>query len=106
MKQPIPPRIHVLLARDASAAVVIRRGPTRHTALIGWDRKTDKFKVGQRFYGRIYERRCDLSPNGMHLIYFALNARWESSVKGMYSEELLHVFSPMQFERLEAPYQA
>jgi hypothetical protein len=85
VKQSIPPRLHVLLARDASAAVVIRRGPSRHTAIIGWDRKTDKFKMGQWFYGRIYERRCDLSPNGVHLIYFAMNARWESSVKGSWT---------------------
>jgi len=85
VKQSIPPRLHVLLARDASAAVVIRRGPSRHTAVIGWDRKTDKFKVGQWLYGRIYERRCDLSPDGEHLIYFAMNGRWESSVKGSWT---------------------
>lgn len=85
MKRPIPPRIHVLLARDATAAVVVRRGPTRHTALIGWDRKTDKFKTGQWLYGRIYERRCDLSPDGKHLIYFAMNGRWKSSAKGSWT---------------------
>ena len=85
MKRPIPPRIHVLLARDASTAVVVRRGPTRHTALIGWDRKTDQFKTGQWLYGRIYERRCDISPDGKHLIYFAMNGHWESSVKGSWT---------------------
>ncbi|GGA29552.1 hypothetical protein [Dyella nitratireducens] len=85
MKRPIPPRIHVLLARDAAAAVVVRRGPTRHTALIGWDRKTDTFKIGQWLYGRIYERRCDLSPDGKHLIYFAMNGRWKSSAKGSWT---------------------
>ena len=66
-------------------AVVIRRGPSRHTATIGWDRRTDKFSVGQWLYGRIYERRCDLSPDGKHLIYFAMNGRWSSSVKGSWS---------------------
>lgn len=81
----IPPRIHVLLARDASSAVVVRRGPTRHTALIGWDRNIDKFKLGQWLYGRVYERRCDLSPDGKHLIYFAMNGRWSSSVKGSWT---------------------
>jgi hypothetical protein len=85
MPRIVPPRIHVLLARDASSAVVVRRGPTRHTALIGWDRKTDKFKLGQWLYGRIYERRCDLSPDGKHLIYFAMNGRWASSVKGSWT---------------------
>jgi len=35
--------------------------------------KTDEFSEGQWFKGRIYERRCDLSPNGERLIYFAAN---------------------------------
>lgn len=81
----IAPRIHVLLARESPHAVVIRRGPTRHTAVIGWDRKTDKFTLGQWLYGRIYERRCDLSPDGKHLIYFAMNGRWSSGVKGSWT---------------------
>jgi len=53
--------------------------------VIGWDRKTDKFKLGQWLYGRIYERRCDLSPDGKHLIYFAMNGRWSSAVKGSWT---------------------
>ncbi|MBG9390095.1 hypothetical protein [Caenimonas aquaedulcis] len=85
MTRDIPARLHVLLARDSTAAVVIRRGPTRHTAVIGWDRQTDQFELGQWLYGRIYERRCDLSPDGKHLIYFAMNGRWESSAKGAWS---------------------
>jgi hypothetical protein len=31
--------------------------------------------MGQWFKGRIYERRCDLSPSGEKLIYFAANYR-------------------------------
>ena len=65
--------------------MVIRRGPSRHVAAIGWDRKTDRFKVGQWLYGRIYERRCDLSPDGKHLIYFAMNGRWDSKAKGAWT---------------------
>lgn len=85
MPRTVPARLHVLLASESSAAVVIRRGPSRHTAVIGWDRKTDRFKVGQWLYGRIYERRCDLSPDGRHLIYFAMNGRWNSTVKGSWT---------------------
>jgi hypothetical protein len=85
MPRIVPARIHVLLARDSSDAVVVRRGPTRHSALVGWDRKTDTFKLGQWLYGRIYERRCDLSPDGKHLIYFAMNGRWASKVKGAWT---------------------
>lgn len=81
----VPARLHVLLAREASTAVVLRRGPSRHVAAIGWDRKTDRFKVAQWLYGRIYERRSDLSPDGKHLIYFAMNGRWESQVKGAWT---------------------
>ncbi len=85
MAHAVPPRLHVLLARDSAQAVVIRRGPTRHTAVIGWDRKTDRFQLGQWLYGRIYERRCDLSPDGKHLIYFAMNGRWSSAAKGSWT---------------------
>ena len=53
--------------------------------MIGWDRATDRFKVGQWLYGRIYERRCDLSPDGRHLIYFAMNGRWHSEAKGAWT---------------------
>ncbi|MBX3730005.1 MAG: hypothetical protein KF858_12530 [Candidatus Sumerlaeia bacterium] len=54
-------------------------------ATIGWDRDTDEFTVGQWMRGRIYERRCDLSPNGKLLIYFAMNGRWGSEARGAWS---------------------
>jgi hypothetical protein len=75
----------MILAREARSAVIFRRGPSRHTAVIGWDRTTDKFQLGQWLYGRIYERRCDLSPDGKYLIYFAMNGRWQSEVKGSWT---------------------
>jgi hypothetical protein len=78
-------RIHVLLARDAPFGVVIRRGPARHVALLGWDRETDRFERGQWLKGRIYEHRCDLSPDGKHFLYFALNARWHQEAKGSWT---------------------
>jgi hypothetical protein len=81
----IAARLHVLLARDAPIGVVIRRGPSRHVAVIGWNRKSDRFEIGQWLYGRIYEQRCDLSPDGRHFIYFAMNGRWDSAVKGSWT---------------------
>lgn len=39
--------------------------------LISWDTAKNTFQSGQWFHGRIYEKRCDLSPNGEKLIYFA-----------------------------------
>ena len=56
-----PPRLPVLLARDAKIGVVLRRGPAKQVAAIGGDRRTDEFRLGQWLKGRIYERRSDLA---------------------------------------------
>jgi len=80
-----PSRVHVLLASEAPVGVVIRRGPSRQVCTVLWDRKRDEFRVGQWLKGRIYERRSDLSPDGKHLIYFAMNGRWHSEAKGSWT---------------------
>ncbi len=81
----IPPRLHVLLSRDGRSALVIRRGPSKRVCTFGWDRTRDEFSVGQWLYGRIYERRCDLSPDGKYFIYFAMNGRWEAETGGAWT---------------------
>jgi hypothetical protein len=65
--------LYVILARRAPVAVVFRRGPSRQVLLIRWNTEDDTFEMGQWFKGRIYERRCDLDPDGDLLIYFAAN---------------------------------
>ncbi len=80
-----PARIHVLLASQAPVGLVIRRGPSKQVATILWNRETDEFKLGQWFKGRIYERRSDLSPDGKHFIYFAMNGNWDSEAKGAWT---------------------
>ncbi len=70
-----PPRLHILTATRTAYAVILRRGPARHVASIGWNRATDVFETGQWLRGRIYEHRSDLSPDGRHMIYFAGNTR-------------------------------
>ena len=80
-----PPRLHVLLAAYTPDAVVIRRGPSRTVCTVGWDRKRDRFGVGQWMRGRIFERWCDLSPDGRRLIYFALNGKWNSETRGSWT---------------------
>jgi hypothetical protein len=80
-----PARLHVLLARDAKVGLVIRRGPSKSVCTVLWNRDRDTFKLGQWMRGRIYERRSDLSPDGKHLIYFAMNGRWESETKGAWT---------------------
>lgn len=66
-----PARLFVLLARNSPVGVVLRRGPSDWVQMIRWDTKKDIFTPGQWFHGRIYEHKCDLSPNGELFIYFA-----------------------------------
>ena len=67
--------LYGVLARESSKAVLFRRGPSKKVLLISWDTNDDTFEEGQWLNGRIYERRCDLSPNGKLLVYFA--ATWK-----------------------------
>src|ERR1700722_4523881 len=68
-------RLYVILARKAPLGVIFRRGPSHHVQLIKWNIERDTFEPGQWLKGRIYERRCDLSPEGDLLLYFAANWR-------------------------------
>lgn len=70
-KTSVPARLFVLLAREAPVGVILRRGPREWTQMIRWDTKHDVFTAGQWFNGRIYPHRCDVSPDGKLLIYFA-----------------------------------
>jgi hypothetical protein len=80
-----PARLHILVAREARVGLVIRRGPSKSVCAMLWNRTRDTFKLGQWMRGRIYERRCDLSPDGRHFIYFAMNGRWQSETKGSWT---------------------
>lgn len=68
-------RIFVLIARKTRVGVIFRRGPSSQVLLIKWNLERDIFETGQWFKGRVYERRCDLSPEGDMLLYFAANWR-------------------------------
>lgn len=57
-------RLYAILAREAPIAVVFRRGPSKRVLLVLWQTDSDCFYEGQWLKGRIYERRCDLSPKG------------------------------------------
>jgi hypothetical protein len=80
-----PARLHALLASAAPVGLVLRRGPTNAVCSMRWDLRQDKFELGQWVRARIYERRCDISPDGRHLIYFARNGRWHSETKGSWT---------------------
>ncbi len=73
--QPSQVRLYAVLARDAPFGVIFRRGPSKQVLLIGWNTSDDTFQLGQWLKGRIYERRCDLSPKGDLLVYFAAKYR-------------------------------
>lgn len=68
-------RVYALLARDRHRAVIFRRGPSKQVLVLGWRTDNDTFYLGQWLKGRIYERRCDLSPRGQRLVYFAAKFR-------------------------------
>jgi hypothetical protein len=68
-------RLFVLLARKEPVALIFRRGPSKQVLLVRWDLTNDTFEIGQWFKGRIYEHRCDLSPRGDRLVYFAASWR-------------------------------
>ncbi len=81
-----PPRLHVLLARDAPVGLILRRGPAAWYHLVHWHTGADRFEPGAWFRGRLYEERCDLSPDGELFLYFALQGtRWRTSYKGSWT---------------------
>lgn len=63
-------RLFVILAYDAPVAVILRRGPSRWYHVIRWHTDLDTFEPGAWLRGRIYEKRCDISPDGELFVYF------------------------------------
>ena len=74
MKAPPALGIHVIRAARAPAAVVFRRGPSRWWHITRWHLDTGDIQGGAWFHGTLYPRRCDLSPDGELLYYFALKS--------------------------------
>jgi hypothetical protein len=68
-------RLHAIVARGRRKAVVLRRGPSKLVQLWSWDLTRDRFERGQWLRARVFERRCDLSPRGDLLVYFAAKNR-------------------------------
>ena len=72
-------RIHAILARESDTAVVFRRGSSNKTAVLKWDLQTDRFDLGQWFYGSFYPYRCDISPGKGHGCYWERHAICDDS---------------------------
>jgi hypothetical protein len=85
--EPIPPRLYVLRASAAPRAVVFVKHRPKRWSLHLWDLHTRRVEPGARFSGTLYPRRCDLSPDGRHLLYFAMKAPfprdWPSQFSGL-----------------------
>jgi hypothetical protein len=68
------PRLFVIpsskgLYSQAAYAIILRRGPSDWYHLIRWNMREDAFEEGAWFHGRIYEEKCDLSPDGQLFVY-------------------------------------
>lgn len=67
--------LFVILARERPVAVILRRGPSDWYHVILWDTASDRFERGAWLRGRIYEDRCDLSPDGELFVAFVHQGR-------------------------------
>lgn len=84
MKPPdIPARLHILPAKHAPTAIVIRRKPSDTFHILRWNTQTDEIEHGSWFTGRIYPWRCDVSPDGNWMVYLAQSADASTSWNGI-----------------------
>ncbi|HVK72028.1 MAG TPA: hypothetical protein VM734_01855 [Kofleriaceae bacterium] len=68
---PPPPRLYAITATAAPIAAVIAR--TSGWFLVArWHLDTGKVEPGAWLEGKLYPRRCDVSPDGKLLYYFAM----------------------------------
>jgi hypothetical protein len=74
------PRIFGIPATRAPVVAVLARGPSRWMRLGKWDVERDAYEHGAWLAGTVYQQRCDLSPDGRWLAYFALkpSSRWDA----------------------------
>jgi hypothetical protein len=70
-----PPRLFIIPAQAADVAVVFRRGPAAWFHVLRWDLVRDEITPGAWLRGRLYPAKCDLSPDGSLLLYFAHQGR-------------------------------
>ena len=78
VKQRETARIHLLVAKEAPIAVIIRRKPSKCFHIIKWHLKTGQFEHGSWFKGKLYPMRCDLSWDGKFMSYLAMGSKGET----------------------------
>ena len=74
MSDPSFPRLYILRASGARRAVVFAKHRQKAWSLHLWHLDTGRVETGGVFFGTLYPRRCDLSPDGRYLLYFAMKA--------------------------------
>jgi hypothetical protein len=92
--------IHGVVAAEAPVVALFRRGPTLRTELLRWDTSSDTLDRGQWFHGRIYTRRCGLSPDGALLVYCAAKHGSRRAADGGYADTWTAVSRPPYFTAL------
>jgi len=70
--------LHLLLCEESDSAVIVRIGPRRVSCLVDWDRSKDTFRVGPWFHARVYAKACSLSPDGKHVLIYAMDGHWDT----------------------------
>src|SRR4051812_45232560 len=71
-------RIHILPAREAPVAIVIRRKPSKCFHVLRWHTDTGKIEPGSWFNGKLYSLRADISFDGAWMVYLALGSTGET----------------------------
>ncbi len=99
VKNPVPARLFVLLAREAPVGVILRRGPSKWVQLIKWNTESDTFEAGQWFRGRVFEYSGDLSPDG-RLFFYIAHKRDNQQDRPDYSDGWMAVSKPPYFTAL------
>jgi hypothetical protein len=73
-------RLFGICATDADVVAIVRRGPSAWTHLGMWDLASEQFHSGSWLRARVYQQKCDVSPDGTYFCYSALNggAQWDA----------------------------
>lgn len=65
------PKIHVLTRPNTNSALIIVLKSKKASGFFDLNFSSNTVTEGQWIQGKIYPRRCDLSEDGKHIIYFA-----------------------------------
>jgi hypothetical protein len=72
---PEPPRLFLLLAKNSPVAIVIARVRAKLFHVVKWQYVENVIEHGSWFKGSLYPDSSDISFDGRHMVYFALNPK-------------------------------